>query len=277
MSGSFSKSKQSASSQQTSSGQSFNTSNSFSDSLGQSAAQGTSNQSVAFEQLFQQLFGNATGAAQRASEMIPGLEEKAGQLFSTGAGFLEKLQGNAGADYLANRLTGANPQVDEQIDLLGEDIGGFLRNEVNPMLTSNAVRAGGLGGGRQGVAQGRASAAALEQFQRGASGIRTADLAARDQAAAQLGGLTNQAAGTGLGSLGAMLGLGESGANAALSPYMALSQVMGGPTVLTQQQNTASSQDMARAIANSLGFSFDESQGTSTSKGKSMSVSGGLW
>lgn len=319
---SFGGSKSRSSSQSQSTQEGFGLSTSFSDSLSQSLSQGTSyaqgtsgsqgtsfssglstsqgasTQSIAFEELFRQLFGGATNAAAKAAQLVPALTGQAASLFDAGGQFLQQLQGGTGTDYLANRLTSPSSVVNEQIGLLGEDIGAFLRNEINPTLVSNAIKAGGLGGGRQGVAQGIASQAALQQFQRGAAGIRAQDQAQRDAIAGQLAGLQQQGAATGLGALGGLYDLATAGVGAELAPYQMLAQILGGPTVLTQSQqssygtqtgqsqqssfaqNTAESQQtavsVARAIAESLGLSYDYGQSTSSSNSKSGSFSLGF-
>lgn len=269
---SFGKQKQSSQQQSTSSGFSTNVSNSNSFSQGLSASQGTSTQDIAFADLFQQLYGSSLGAAAKAATQVPTLQGQAAQLFDAGTGFLQQLRGGTAQDYLANRISAANPLVNDQIAALGNDIGAFLRDEVNPTLTSKAVSAMQLGGGRQGVAQGKASQAALQEFQKGALGIRLADQAARDQAAGQLGALQQQGAATGLSSLDALLGIGKEAALADFAPQMALAQILGGPTVLTQSQQTASSSDIAQAFANAMGFSYDTSQSSGSSHGRGFNI-----
>jgi hypothetical protein len=269
---SFGKSKQSSQQQSTSSGFSQNVSNSGSFSQGLSASQGTSTQGLAFQELFEQLYGGSFGAAAKAATQVPTLQGQAAQLFDAGTGFLQQLQGGTAQEYLANRISAANPLADQQIAALGGDIGAFLRDEINPTLTSKAVSAMQLGGGRQGVAQGKASAAALQEFQKGALGIRLADQASRDQAAGQLGALQQQGAATGLSSLGSLLGIGKEAAMADLAPQLALAQILGGSTVLTQSQQTASSSDLAQAFANALGYSYDTSQSTGSSKGRGFNL-----
>lgn len=279
-----SKSNQGSTQQSTQTG--FGLNQSFSDSLstsasrGVSSSQGTSTQSIAFEELFRQLYGGAVGATERAVQMVPALEGQAARLFNSGAEFLESLGGGVGQDYLSSRITGANPLVDEQIAALGDDIGTFLREDINPALADTAIRAGQLGGSRQGVAQGRAATAAVQEFQRGALGIRTADMAARDQAADQLARLQQQGAATGLSALPGLLGIAQGASTAGLTPFSALAAILGGPTVLTQSQQTAeseqSAESIAQAIAQSLGLSYDYGQSTGSSWGSSKGTPGAL-
>lgn len=265
--------------QSQSSASSYGENQSFSDSLSRAFSQGTSSgrstQDVFLEDLFRSLYGQAGDATQGALDLVPELQGQAADLFNAGGSFLQSLQGNQGMDYMADRLSGSNPLVQENINALGGDIGAFLRDEINPVLTSNAVRAGGLGGSRQGVAQGAAANAALQQFQRGATGIRTADLAQRDQLAGQYGSLTNQAAGTGLGALGSLLGIGQQSAMAGMAPLSALAQIMGGPTVLTQSANQSqqTAEDFAQALARAWGFDTSESDSSSYGASNSSSYS----
>src|SRR5690606_22738907 len=108
------------------------------------------------------------------------LTEQANILFGAGTDFLGRLGGGPETDYLASRVAGQSPVLDEQIAALGEDVGRFFREELNPAITTQAVASGTLGGGRQGVAQGLAAEAAGREFQRGATALRAADIAARD-------------------------------------------------------------------------------------------------
>lgn len=254
---------------------SLNLSDSLSQSRGRSAGQSTSGQSIAFEDLFARLFADAGGAAGRAAQAP--VADQAAMLFSGGTRFLDELQGGADTEYLESRL-GPNPVLDEQIGALGEDLGRFLREELNPAITTRGVATGTFGGGRQAVAQGRAADAVTREFQRGATDLRARDIAARDSVAStlQAGRLTG--AQTGLNALPQLFGLSQGGALAELAPYQALAQIMGGPVALTQAQSTQFSEDdalsIAQSIAQSFGLSEDFSQSQSKSKSKSFSVGG---
>lgn len=254
----------------------FNTSTSFSDSLSValSGSQGTSSSRLAFEDVFNNMYGNATGAASRAAELTPLLQGEAASLFSSGNQFLQQLGGGAGADYLESRITGENPLVDQQIGSLGDDLGRFFREELNPEITSQGVAGGTLGGGRQGVAQGMAIDRVAREFQKGALGFRTADMEARDSAARDLTALENQGAGMGLQNLNSMFDLRQSGALAELSPYQGLSSILGGPTVMQDSQSSSfsESESVARALSEALGFSYGTSESESKGKGKSVSM-----
>lgn len=278
----FGGSKSKQSSQSTSVGYGYNgsASDSFSqgNSSSQSGGQSTSTQSIAFQDLFAQLFGGASNVAGKLAGQSGGLTDTANMLFSGGVDFLNQLGGGADTDYLASRLNGDNSLLQDQIDSLGSDIGDFFRNEINPSITSEAVAGGSLGGGRQGVAQGAAADAAAKQFASGVTQLRSNDQAQRDAAAAQLAQIRQSGATAGLSALPGLYGVAESGFGAELAPYQALAQILGGPTVLTQGQSTnfstATSADIARAISKAFGEDFTSSQ--SSSKGKSVSASIGF-
>lgn len=234
-----------------------------------SQGQSTSRQAIAFEDVFAQLYGGASNVAGRLASEAGGLTDQANLLFSGGLGFLDTLAGGADTEYLASRLTGDNAVLDEQIGALGEDIGRFFREEVNPAITSAGVATGTLGGGRQGVAQGRAAEAAAREFQRGATALRSADVAARDAAAAQLQQGRIAGAGAGLSAIPSLFGVAQGGFGAELAPYQALAGIVGGPTVLTQAQATdfaqSSAEEIAAAISRAFGENFSLDFGTSES------------
>lgn len=242
-----------------------------------SGGQSTSTQGLAFEDIFAKLYGGASTAAAALDPSL--LTSQANMLFGSGTNFLNSLGGGVDSDYLRSRVAGESPVLQEQIDALGADIGKFFREQVNPAITSEAVAGGALGGGRQGVAQGMAAEAAAEEFQRGALGLRAADIAARDAAAGTLGQQRIAAAGTGLASLPGLGGIAQLGFGAELAPYQALASILGGPTTLTQSQSSqfATAEDFARAFSESFGenFSYDTSQSSSKSKGKAAKISFG--
>ena len=241
---------------------SFDQSNSASVSGGASVA--GSEQSIAFEDIFARLFGGAEGAAGGLDPSL--LTESANQLFTSGAGFMNQIGGDAGTDYLENRLSADNPVLQDQIDLLGEDIGQFFNEELLPGITSQAVAGGQLGGGRQGVAQGRAINEASAQFRRGATALRAGDIGARDAVAGGLAGNAVQGAQVGLSGIPALAGVADLGFSAGLAPYERLAAIMGGPTVLGS--SFSNSADFAEAFSSSFGLS----QATSKSKSKSAKI-----
>jgi len=228
------------------------------------ASQSTSEQSIAFEDVFARLFGSAEGAAAGLDPSM--LTEAANQLFSSGSGFMANIGGDRGTAYLENRLSSDNPVLQEQIDLLGEDLGRFFEEELNPAITSQAVGGGQLGGGRQGVAQGRAISEVSDRFTRGATALRAGDISARDAAAGTLAGNAISGAQVGLGGIPALAGAADLGFSAALAPSERLAAILGGPTVLGSSQSSAA--DWAAAWSNSFG----RSSASSTSEGRSFSL-----
>jgi hypothetical protein len=241
--------------------------------ISESGSQQSSQDIVAFEDIFARMFGGAEGAAAGLDPSM--LTEAANQLFSGGTGFLERLGGGAGAGYLEDRLSADNPVLQEQIDALGADLGRFFDEELLPGIASDAISGGALGGGRQGVAQGIAAGRVASEFQRGATELRAGDIAARDAAAVNLEGLGIQGAGVGLQNLPALQGIAESGFSADMLPYLLLSQVTGGPTVLGSSQGTsyASAADFAAGYSQSYGRS--QSTSRSESSGKSFNMGWG--
>lgn len=249
----------------------FSLSGAFSRSRSSSQSQSTSIDSVFNPQYFTSLFSDASRVAGGIDSA--GLTERANQLFGSGMSFLSELQtmsgsngaGGTATDYLSGRISGANPLLDQNIGALGEDIGKFFNEQLLPGIRGDAIAAGTLGGGRSDVLTGQATEASLREFQRGATALRTADLAARDAAAGQLGqlslgsaGLNLQAAGAGLSALPGVLGIADLGANASLSPYLALAQILGDPTVLNSAQSTSSSKSKSNSysLATSGNFSI---------------------
>jgi hypothetical protein len=244
-----------------------------SQSTSQSGSQQTSSQSLAFAPLYAALYGSAAGAAGQAADLVPGLQGAAQQLFSGGTQFLQDLGGNAGTDYLTQRVTGPDQAAQAQIGALGSNLGDFFNEQLMPGITANGVNTGGLGNSRDAVARSLAAKQVSGQFAQGAATILGNSQAQRDQAASTLGAQKLQASQTGLSSLGGLFQLLQGGAQAGLAPYQALAQIMGGPTALTQSQGTsqASAEDIAQAISNSFGF--DTSYNTSQSTGSSHSTS----
>jgi hypothetical protein len=267
------KSKSSSSSNSLSTSLSGDMSRAFSGSLSEGAS--STQQRVAFEDIFAQLYGGATGAANQALLEAPELSGTARQLFTGGVGMLEGLGQDAGTQYLEGRL-GDEGFADQQIDLLREDTGRLFSEELNPAITSRAVAGGTLGGGRQGVAQGLAMEGANREFQRGALDIRMQDQQRKDDIAASIAANSLAATNTGLGALPGLLDTFQQGQGTQLGVYSSLSSILGGPTVLSQSQAA----ERATSASQSMSDAFSQAFATSTSKakGKSASVdlSGGI-
>lgn len=227
-----------------------------SSSLSQGSSVGGSSQSIAFEDLYKKLYGDASGAA--AGVDTGAISTQAKQLFTSGTGFLDTLS-NVGSDATTNAKLG----------VLKSTLGDFFTEQLMPGVTRGGVSTGTLGGSRDAVATAQAAKAVAGQFATGAADI----LGQQDQAKIQ-------ASGTGLSALQSLLGIGSAGETAGLQPYEALSQILGGPTTLGT--SFSNSQDIATQLSNSFGssgsqsYGFDFNTGTSkstgTSKGSSTSL-----
>ena len=230
-----------------------------------------------------QLFGQAEGLLGQGQQFLGGIggtQQQLGQFgqasFGQGQAGIDALTGiaqgtNPAAQALQRQAQGQNPFLQQQITGLGEDINQQLQRQLGGAggIGTEAGLAGQRGGGRQGVESGLAQEAALTQFQRGATGLRSQDigrqlqaasglLGFQGQAASQLGGLGqqqglgNQASmlqgllgqgQLGLGGLGALQGqfnLGFSPFQAEFSPLQSLAGIIGQPTVLSTGQSTGS-------------------------------------
>lgn len=259
-------------------------SQSGSESGGQSRSQSSdssrarSTQRIAFEDIFARLFSDAEGVAGKLDPSI--LTDASNQLFSGGLDFLSNIGGDAGTDYLTERLAGGDALLGEQLDLLQSDIGDLFRNELLPAITSEAVAGGTLGGGRQGVAQGQAAEAAADAFTQGAVALRTRDQEQRDAVAAGVADRSIQGAQAGLTGLPGLMQLAAGGFNAQTAPLEFLARILGDRTVLTesgsesQGQSFSSAEDFARSFAEAFGFSTSRDQSGSQSQTQSSSRSG---
>ena len=253
---------------QSSSGQSTSVDASRSGGISGSSSVGgsESTQSIAFEDIFARLFGGAEGAAGGLDPSM--LTDASNQLFSGGLDFLDSLGGGADSDFLSARMSGESPVLGEQITGLGEDLGQFFNEQILPGISSEAIAGGGLGGGRQGVAQGMAADSISRDFARGVTDLRSADVAARDAAASTLGNQRIAGAQAGIAGLGSLAGIADFGFGAELAPFDRLAAILGGPTVTGESSSFTSAEDFARNFSESFG----SSQATNQSKGKSTSA-----
>jgi len=193
----------------------------------------------------QQLFGQQQGGLQ-------GLFGQAQGLFGQGQQFAQQGVNNQFLSALGQQA-GGNPElVAAQTQQLGQDIGQFTREQVLPGIRRGAVGGNALGGGRQGVGEGIAGQEAIRAFSRGAIDFQGQDANRSLQAAQSGGGLLGQGAAQGLGSLGQQFGLLNAPFQSQFSPLMQLAQIIGGPTVLNQQQ----AQSQSSAERSSLQFGF---------------------
>lgn len=217
-----------------------------------SSSQSSSSQSVFAANLFQQLFSGATNVAGQID--TTGLTEAANELFTGGTGFLGGLQDiSAGTDvsgeFLSGVVSGEGGLVDENIAALGQDLSQFFGEELLPQISATAIGGGQLGGGRQGVAQGKAIEAVGREFTRGSLGIRNAELRRRQDAAQQLSAQRLSASQAGLTGVQQQFDLANAATLTPFSPFLTLAQILGDPTTLTESQ--ASSK--GRALSLSVG------------------------
>lgn len=231
-----------------------------------SGGESQSNQTIAFEELYRQLYGGASRAAGDVAMQAPELRNAASQLFTGGSQFLQSLGDNAGTNYMEDRLND-DSGVEDIINSMRSDAGALFSEELNPAITSRAVAGGTLGGGRQGVAQGIAQGQVAREFTSKAADLRFADRASKDAIAANIASNSIAAASTGLGALPGMLDILERGQNAELAPYSNLAGILGGPTTLT----TANSSDFSRSISQSAGDAFSRSFGEQSTTSSSSS------
>lgn len=290
LSGSKSSSQSSGSSSSSSSsfGQSTSqqgsTSGSFSQGGSQASSQdssyGYSTSNIAFEDVFARLFGGAEGTAANLDTSL--LTQASNQLFAGGLDFLSSIGGDSGSAYLTDRLEGRNDVLEAQKANLKTDIGKLFREELLPGVTSEAVRGGQLGGGRQGVAQGMAADAAAEAYTRGATELSARDQARRDTIAQGIANRNIQGAQVGLAGMGGLMDIAMGSINAQTMPMQFLASILGDKTVLNQSESSSQGSsfsnawDFARAFAESFGFSqsTDQSQSRSQSETQSTSSSG---
>ncbi len=151
-------------------------------------------------------------------------------------------------EFLSSRISGEGGFVDENIAALGEDLGQFFNEQLLPGITSEAVGGGQLGGGRQGVAQGKAIESVGREFRRGSLEIRNADLRQRTEAATALSAQKLSASQAGLTGVRQQFDLANAATLAPFSPFLTLAQILGSPTTLTESQSTAKSKSLSLSV-----------------------------
>ena len=231
-----------------------------------SSRQGSSSTSSGFGVSGGQGFGASFGQTfvdQAQSPFLDFLRNQAQGAFGgqqQGAQDFQSFLGGLGAQGTDNQFLGAlgqqaqgNPAlVAAQTGQLSTDLARQFTEQLNPAIGRQATGLGQLGGGRQGVAQGLAIQGQQRALAQGAVGFQTAD-AQRAQQAAQFGG---QLFGQGLQQQGQFA---QQGFNAQFQPGQQLAQLLGAPTVLSQQG----------AFDQSSQFGFNTNQSRSSSFGSS--------
>lgn len=204
--------------------------------------------------------------------------QQSGQLGGAGQGFLGNLQqgaagqlggqqlqnqaaqqaiqgGGPGGDFLQGAIAQGNPFLNQQVQALGQQIGQQFQEQVLPGIRRNATSVGGLGGGRQGVAEGIAGRGSQQAFANQAANLGFQNFGQQLGAAGQLqqnalqgGQLAGQgvsqqlgSATAGLGSLGGLFNLGLAPFGAQFQPLQQQAGLVGGPTVLSEQQSQGQS------------------------------------
>lgn len=231
--------------------------------------------------MFQSLFKDSSNVA--GTIATGGITQAANQLFGSGNSLLSNLDTlggskpvGAGEDYLTGRVNGSSPLVDQQIQSLESDLSQYFGENVLPQIRSDAIGAGQAGGSREGVATGIAARGLMSELTKGIVSLRTADQAQRDAAGSTLatvqGNRAVQANAAGLGQLPSLLDVFSTGTMAGLSPYLALAQILGGPTALTTSAGQDSSSEQSAASSSEVATSRSSSSGSSSSSGKSQST-----
>ena len=226
-------------------------------------------------------FGQQTQQAGSLQAQLSGLGGQAGQLGQQAgqlggqAGQLgQAAQANPFLDQLQQQAGGNAQLVAAQTQQLSDVLAQQFNEQINPAISRQAQGLGQLGGGRQGVAQGAAIQGQQRALAQGAVGFQTADVQRQQQAAQAGGALFGQGisqAGQFLGQQGGFLGqqqgfLGQQagfagqGFQAGFQPGQQLAQLIGGPTVLSQQG------------AFNFDTAFNQSQSTSSSKAGGFNI-----
>lgn len=162
--------------------------------------------------------------------------------------FLQQLQGQAGG----------NPElVAAQTGQLSDVLSQQFLEQINPAITSESIRGGQLGGGRQGVAQGAAIQGQQRALAAGNVGFQQADAQRALQAGLGGGQLFGQQQGqqlAGVAQLPGLQGLLQQPFNQQLQSLLGLTQAIGGPNVLSQQTSQQEAQSTASSKSFSAGF-----------------------
>jgi hypothetical protein len=238
----------------------------------------------------QDQFGVAAGLVDQGQDLLGGLGQiSSGLQGFQGGGFG---QGQAGVDALSGLASGSNPSLQalqrqafgqnpnlqRQIDLLGQDITRQFERGISA-TNLEAVGGGQLGGGRQGVAQGLLGESATQAFAQGATDLRSADIE-RQLQAAQAGATIQGQAGGQLAGVG--LQQGQGGSQQQLQALLGAGQIgLGGLGSLQGVQNLGFepfNQQLNPALANAsiLGAPTVLSKGQATAKGSAFDVAGGI-
>jgi len=125
-----------------------------------------------------------------------------------------------------NQLMDPRAQIATQSASLQSGLGDLFQNEINPAIKSNAVGMGGLGGGRQGVAQGVATGQLANAYTQGLGDITARANAQAGSAASMMPGLTD-----------AMMNNTMAGQLGGYAPLQQLAQILGNPAILQEMES----------------------------------------
>ena len=174
-------------------------------------------------------------------------------MMGRGAAFAGRAQ--QGFHQLRQYAMGENPMLNNQINQLGQDIGQNLNRNIMPGINAGFQNAGQRGSSRQGIAQGLAAQGAQQQFQRGATGLRSNAYNQGMEASNMMmqGGLqgAGQAWQTGADLMGQgsaayaatapmaqnVADIQQFGYNAQFQPFQVGAEVIGDPTALTRSRS----------------------------------------
>lgn len=147
--------------------------------------------------------------------------------------------GRPGQPFLRNlqqRAQGENPFLQQQIDALQTDFGNLFRQQILPGIQGEAVSVGGVGGARQGIAQGLAAEGIAQEFGQAAGNLRFQAFGQGTEAArAGLAGSLAQP-----GAQQAQLNLGMAQAGLPFLPLQLQAGILGSPTPMTEREGTES-------------------------------------
>ena len=157
--------------------------------------------------------------AMASTQDMSGLFELSQGLQNTGQGFLDTLGGNQFTDQLAGMATYDPTRVSANIDQLGADLGRQFNQQIMPGITSEAIGLGGMGGSRQGVAEGIAAQGVADALARGSTDIINQERARNLQAATTGGGMMLQGAMAGMQGLENMYNIGQAPFSSQWMPF----------------------------------------------------------
>jgi hypothetical protein len=152
-------------------------------------------------------------------------------------------------------------QIATQGAALQEGLGSLFQQEIMPGIQSDAIAAGGFGGGRQGVAEGVAAGQLGQSYTQGLADI-TAAANAQAMQAAQLQGILGQS----------IFDLGTAADTAGLDQLTSLAGILGPATVLSQQGSAG--QTGSTSSSKSAGQSTSSSKAKSSSSGWKLGFGG---